>query len=169
MASTSRCRCCPPDARNSSGRRATCAARRRTHSLRGTAPGHLRSLLPPCTQRPDAIPRAQLFCPMPSSKVKGEWNGREDPEDGSTEIERKYTPCNVRKGQVDLVIKVYKGGVIDRFPDGGKMSQYMDTLKVEWRWQRVAVARGGGGKGWRWQRVAVAAMAVTSPWPSRPA
>jgi len=73
----------------------------------------------------------KLFCPMPTSKVKGEWNGKEDPEDdGSTEIERKYTPCNVRHGQVDLVIKVYKGGVIERFADGGKMSQYMDTLKV---------------------------------------
>jgi cytochrome-b5 reductase len=28
------------------------------------------------------------------------------------------------------VIKVYKGGVLDRFPDGGKMSQHMGSLKV---------------------------------------
>merc|ERR1711871_378458 len=49
-----------------------------------------------------------------------------------TEIDRKYTPTTSDEdlGFVDLVIKVYKGGVIDRFPDGGKMSQYMDTLKV---------------------------------------
>ncbi|EOD13334.1 NADH-cytochrome B5 reductase [Emiliania huxleyi CCMP1516] len=56
-------------------------------------------------------------------------------------IERKYTPTTSddEVGYVDLVIKVYKGGVIDRFPDGGKMSQarpalarpqYMDSLKV---------------------------------------
>jgi len=73
----------------------------------------------------------KLYCPNPQGKKDGEWNGREDMEDG-TEIERKYTPTTSDDeiGYVDLVIKVYKGGVIDRFPDGGKMSQYMDTLKV---------------------------------------
>merc|ERR1711990_1100500 len=62
----------------------------------------------------------------------GKWNGREDMEADGDEIERKYTPTTSDSeiGYVDLVIKVYKGGVIDRFPDGGKMSQYMDTLKV---------------------------------------
>ena len=29
-----------------------------------------------------------------------------------------------------LSLKLYKGGVIERFPDGGKMSQYFGTLKV---------------------------------------
>jgi len=74
----------------------------------------------------------KLYCPTPTGKVKGQWNGREDPEASEAEIERKYTPCSSDDeiGYVDLVIKVYKGGVIDRFPDGGKMSQYMDTLKV---------------------------------------
>jgi len=74
----------------------------------------------------------KLFCPNPSGKVTGQWNGREDPEDGSEEIERKYTPCTSddEVGYVDLVIKVYKRGVVERFPDGGKMSQYMDTLQV---------------------------------------
>jgi len=73
----------------------------------------------------------KLYCPNPKGKKDGEWNGREDMEDG-TEIERKYTPTTSDDeiGYVDLVIKVYKGGAIDRFPDGGKMSQYMDTLKV---------------------------------------
>jgi len=73
-----------------------------------------------------------LYAPNPVGKVKGEWNGREDPEAGEKEIERKYTPTSSDDdiGYVDLVIKVYKGGVIDKFPDGGKMSQYMDTLKV---------------------------------------
>lgn len=74
----------------------------------------------------------KLFCPNPKGSVAGQWNGREDPEDGEPEIERKYTPTTSdhELGFVDLVIKVYKGGVVDRFPDGGKMSQYMDTLKV---------------------------------------
>ena len=74
----------------------------------------------------------KLYCPNPAGKVAGQWNGREDPESDETEIERKYTPTtsDAEVGYVDLVIKVYKGGVIDRFPDGGKMSQYMDTLKV---------------------------------------
>jgi len=74
----------------------------------------------------------KLYCPNPKGKEAGMWNGREDGEAGETEIERKYTPTTSddEVGYVDLVIKVYKGGVIDRFPDGGKMSQYMDTLKV---------------------------------------
>jgi len=72
----------------------------------------------------------KLFCPNPTGKEKGKWNGRDDPEDGESEIERKYTPTtsDADVGYVDLIIKVYKG--VDRFPDGGKMSQYMDTLKV---------------------------------------
>ena len=80
----------------------------------------------------------KLFCPNPKGKVEGKWNGREDVESDETEIERKYTPTSSDDeiGYVDLVIKVYKGGVVktedgqDKFPDGGKMSQYMDTLKV---------------------------------------
>lgn len=52
--------------------------------------------------------------------------------DAGTEIERKYTPTSSDDdvGIVDLVIKVYKGGVNERFPDGGKMSQYMGDLKL---------------------------------------
>lgn len=74
----------------------------------------------------------KLFAPNMVGKVAGEFNGREDPEADESEIERKYTPTTSDDeiGYVDLVIKVYKGGVVDRFPDGGKMSQYMDTLKV---------------------------------------
>ena len=70
-------------------------------------------------------PLAKVVTP----KKAGEWNGREDMEQERTEIERKYTPTTSddEVGYVDLVIKVYKGGVIDRFPDGGKMSQARDT------------------------------------------
>jgi len=74
----------------------------------------------------------KVFCPNPPGKVAGQWNGREDPEAKATEIERKYTPVtgDEVQGHVDLIIKVYKGGVLPQFPDGGKMSQYMGSLKV---------------------------------------
>ncbi|KAJ1620725.1 hypothetical protein T492DRAFT_1075670 [Pavlovales sp. CCMP2436] len=74
----------------------------------------------------------KLFAPNTPGTVKGEWNGREDPEAEPAEIERKYTPTSSDHdlGHCDLVIKVYEGRKIDRFPDGGKMSQYMAKLKV---------------------------------------
>ena len=76
----------------------------------------------------------KIYAPMAKvvkPKKAGEWNGREDMEQERTEIERKYTPTTSddEVGYVDLVIKVYKGGVVDRFPDGGKMSQYLGGLK----------------------------------------
>jgi len=73
-----------------------------------------------------------LFAPNPKGVVEGQWNGREDPEKDKETIERKYTPTTSDDeiGYVDMVIKVYKGGVKEQFSDGGKMSQYMDTLKV---------------------------------------
>ena len=59
-------------------------------------------------------------------------NGRDDPEADVDEIQRSYTPTSSEEdtGRVDIVLKVYKGGVVDRFPDGGKMSQYFGGLKV---------------------------------------
>jgi hypothetical protein len=83
----------------------------------------------------------KLFAPVSALRrpaVEGQWNGRADPEANLTEIERKYTPTTSERqgvriislGYVDLVIKVYKGGLIDAFPDGGKMSQYLNSLSV---------------------------------------
>lgn len=45
---------------------------------------------------------------------------------------RAYTPvsCDDDIGYVDLVIKVYKRNVHPKFPDGGKMSQYLDAMKI---------------------------------------
>ena len=45
-------------------------------------------------------------------------------------VMRAYTPTslNTELGVVDFVIKVYRP--CDRFPDGGKMSQYIDTLQI---------------------------------------
>lgn len=45
---------------------------------------------------------------------------------------RAYTPTSSDDdlGHFDLVIKVYKAGVHPRFPDGGKMSQYLEGMRV---------------------------------------
>mmetsp|Transcript_47592 Transcript_47592/g.34862 ORF Transcript_47592/g.34862 Transcript_47592/m.34862 type:complete len:159 (-) Transcript_47592:483-959(-) len=47
------------------------------------------------------------------------------------EVSRKYTPTSeiTTKGYVDFVIKVYRKGEHPRFPDGGLMSQYLETLE----------------------------------------
>ncbi|NXI50685.1 NB5R3 reductase, partial [Chloroceryle aenea] len=47
-------------------------------------------------------------------------------------VVRPYTPVSSDddKGFVDLVVKVYFRGVNPKFPDGGKMSQYLDSLKI---------------------------------------
>ncbi|KYO26353.1 NADH-cytochrome b5 reductase 3 [Alligator mississippiensis] len=51
--------------------------------------------------------------------------------DGNLVI-RPYTPVSSDddKGFVDLVVKIYFRGVHPKFPDGGKMSQYLDSLKI---------------------------------------
>ncbi|KAG8518059.1 NADH-cytochrome b5 reductase 1 [Galemys pyrenaicus] len=51
--------------------------------------------------------------------------------DGSLVI-RPYTPVtsDEDQGYVDLVIKVYQKGVHPKFPEGGKMSQYLDGLRI---------------------------------------
>lgn len=45
---------------------------------------------------------------------------------------RAYTPVSSDDdvGHVDLVIKVYKRNVHPKFPDGGKMSQFVDALNI---------------------------------------
>ena len=74
----------------------------------------------------------KVYAPNTTGVVDGEWNGRVDAEHGKDEIERKYTPTSSTDSQgfFDLVIKVYKGGEVERFPDGGKMSQYLDSLSI---------------------------------------
>ncbi|XP_004610093.2 NADH-cytochrome b5 reductase 1 [Sorex araneus] len=51
--------------------------------------------------------------------------------DGNLVI-RPYTPVTSDddKGYVDLVIKIYLKDVNPKFPEGGKMSQYLDSLKI---------------------------------------
>ena len=45
---------------------------------------------------------------------------------------RKYTPITdvIRRGFVDFVIKVYRANVHPKFPEGGKMSQYLESLNI---------------------------------------
>jgi len=53
--------------------------------------------------------------------------------DGSTKNhQRSYTPVtgDDTPGSVTFVIKVYKAGVHPKFPEGGKMSQHLDSLKI---------------------------------------
>uniref|UniRef100_A0A7S0YZ56 NADH-cytochrome b5 reductase n=1 Tax=Hemiselmis tepida TaxID=464990 RepID=A0A7S0YZ56_9CRYP len=79
----------------------------------------------------------KVFAPSPKGSVAGKWNGLDDEEQSRDEIERKYTPTTSDDdlGRVDLVIKVYRPGKTyspprDRFPDGGKLSQYVDSLPI---------------------------------------
>jgi cytochrome-b5 reductase len=57
---------------------------------------------------------------------------------------RSYTPVSSDddKGFVDLVVKVYKKNVHPKFPDGGKMTQFLDDLKIG---DKIAF-RGPSGK-----------------------
>lgn len=47
-------------------------------------------------------------------------------------IQRKYTPISMvqQRGHVDFLVKVYHAGVHPKFPEGGIMSQYVDSLKL---------------------------------------
>ncbi|XP_075066621.1 NADH-cytochrome b5 reductase 3 [Mixophyes fleayi] len=47
-------------------------------------------------------------------------------------VVRPYTPVSSddNKGFVDLVVKIYFKNVHPKFPDGGKMSQYLEELKI---------------------------------------
>ncbi|KAI4905837.1 hypothetical protein NFI96_014555 [Prochilodus magdalenae] len=51
--------------------------------------------------------------------------------DGSLVV-RPYTPVSSDddKGFVDLVVKIYYKNTHPKFPDGGKMSQYLDSLRI---------------------------------------
>ncbi|XP_060695681.1 NADH-cytochrome b5 reductase 3-like [Hemiscyllium ocellatum] len=48
-------------------------------------------------------------------------------------VVRPYTPVSSDddKGYVDLVVKIYFKGVHPKFPEGGKMSQYLESLRMQ--------------------------------------
>jgi len=45
-------------------------------------------------------------------------------------VMRAYTPVGAGPGYVDFVIKVYFANVHPRFPDGGALTQFMESLKI---------------------------------------
>jgi len=56
--------------------------------------------------------------------LKGKWKGET--------VMRPYTPMtdDFTLGHVDFLVKVYFANVHPRFPEGGKMSQHLDSLKI---------------------------------------
>lgn len=67
-------------------------------------------------------------------------------------VVRPYTPVTSddNKGYVDLVVKVYLKGVHPKFPEGGKMSQYLDSLPlgdaIEFRGPSGLLVYNGNGE-----------------------
>jgi len=55
---------------------------------------------------------------------------KDNPE--GEEIKRKYTPTSKvdQKGSFDLVIKIYRANVHPKFPEGGILTQYLESLKI---------------------------------------
>lgn len=53
-------------------------------------------------------------------------------DDNGKLVQRSYTPtsCDLDVGHVDFVIKVYHKNVHPKYPNGGKMSQYLNDLKI---------------------------------------
>jgi NADPH-dependent ferric siderophore reductase len=47
-------------------------------------------------------------------------------------LNRKYTPISLihQKGEVVFPIKIYRKNTHPSFPEGGMMSQYLDTLEI---------------------------------------
>ena len=47
-------------------------------------------------------------------------------------VERKYTPTNRinHKGDIEFPIKIYRKNVHPNFPDGGIMTQYLESLQI---------------------------------------
>lgn len=78
-----------------------------------------------------------IFAPNPKECLEsGKWNGKEDPDRGRAEIDRRYTPItgNETMGYVDLVIKMYRPGKFKMadgkevtWENGGKMTQFLDN------------------------------------------
>jgi NAD(P)H-flavin reductase len=83
----------------------------------------------------------KVYGPNPEKCLKSKtWNGRADPDSGSAEIARSYTPVtgDEVKGYVDLVVKVYRPGTTKMadgkevvWADGGKLGMHLDSLKLE--------------------------------------
>ena len=74
----------------------------------------------------------KVIMPNLTGAEQGKWNGRDDPEAGKPHVERAYTPVSNddAAGYVDLLVKMYDAKVVERFPDGGKVSQQLGKLQL---------------------------------------
>jgi cytochrome-b5 reductase len=80
-----------------------------------------------------------LYLPSPNACLdSGKWNGKDDPDRGKQEVERKYTPVtgDETPGYVDLVVKLYRpcttkmpDGKEVTWADGGKAGSYLEGKK----------------------------------------
>ena len=83
----------------------------------------------------------KVYAPNAQGVIPGKWNNKPDPSYigllatnpalGGL-VERKYTPITGDdcRGFTDLVVKIYRRGEHESYPDGGKVSQYLDSLKI---------------------------------------
>ena len=79
------------------------------------------------------FPDPEYFLGLPIGKhviMNANIKTKEHPE--GELIERKYTPISeiTNQGYVDFVIKIYRRDVVPRFPDGGIMTQYLESLSA---------------------------------------
>mmetsp|Transcript_29048 Transcript_29048/g.43808 ORF Transcript_29048/g.43808 Transcript_29048/m.43808 type:complete len:261 (+) Transcript_29048:2-784(+) len=53
-------------------------------------------------------------------------------EPNGDEVSRKYTPISEvsQRGTADFLIKIYRAGVHPKFPDGGLMTPYLESMKI---------------------------------------
>jgi len=70
----------------------------------------------------------RVYCKNPNHGAGRAWNNHADAECARDTIERNYSPIEAGVGYFSIVIKVY--GRCERFPDGGKMSQWLDRLAI---------------------------------------
>lgn len=86
--------------------------------------------LPVCKHIKVFAPISKLNKPT----VENEWNGQQQASTQISDvdtIQRKYNPISKYEDPfIELLIKVYKGDSNSKFPDGGRMSQYLNQLQV---------------------------------------
>ena len=78
------------------------------------------------------VPESQRGPARPKDYGSGEGDFNKETGEWREEIVRKYTPCSLDcdVNYFDLILKVYFKDVNKRFPNGGKVSQYMNSLQV---------------------------------------
>jgi len=72
----------------------------------------------------------RIFMPNARGVEPGKWNGKPDPEDGAAEVWRAYSPVSTNEdfGMFEIAVQVFQPSA--RFPDGGKVSQQLNSLMM---------------------------------------